>query len=50
MVGLERFSYADAAEALDVPVGTVMSRLSRTREDLRRTLDGENVSQIRRIK
>ena len=40
----------DAAEALDVPVGTVMSRLSRTRENLRRTLDGENVSQIRRIK
>ena len=50
LVGLEGFSYADAAEALDVPVGTVMSRLSRTREELRRTLDGENVSQIRRIK
>ncbi len=50
LVGLEGFSYADAAEALDVPVGTVMSRLSRTREDLRRTLDGENVSQFRRIK
>ncbi|MFT5182239.1 MAG: RNA polymerase sigma-70 factor (ECF subfamily) [Alphaproteobacteria bacterium] len=50
LVGLEGFSYAEAAEALDVPVGTVMSRLSRTREELRRTLDGENVSQIRRIK
>lgn len=50
LVGLEGFSYADVAAALDVPVGTVMSRLSHTREDLRRTLDGENVSQIRRIK
>lgn len=50
LVGLEGFSYADAAKALDVPVGTVMSRLSRTREELRRTLDGENVSQIRRVK
>lgn len=50
LVGLEGFSYADAAEAIGVPVGTVMSRLSRAREDLRRILDGENVAQIRRIK
>jgi len=50
LVGLEGFSYADAAETLNVPVGTVMSRLSRTREELRRTLDGDNVSQFRRLK
>jgi RNA polymerase sigma-70 factor (ECF subfamily) len=50
LIGLEGFSYADAAEVLGVPVGTVMSRLSRAREDLRRMLDGENISQIRRVK
>ena len=36
LVGLERFSYEDAAKILAVPVGTVRSRLSRGRESLRR--------------
>ncbi len=34
-------SYADAAEALRVPVGTVRSRLSRARAKLARLTDGE---------
>lgn len=50
LVGMEGLSYADAAQALDVPVGTIMSRLSRAREDLRRVIDGEAGAQIRRIK
>ncbi len=35
---LESFSYAQIAEALDIPAGTVMSRLSRGRDQLRRQL------------
>ena len=40
LVALESMSYAQAAKVLGVPIGTLMSRLARGREALRRMTDG----------
>jgi RNA polymerase sigma-70 factor (ECF subfamily) len=41
LVGLEEFTYAETSRIVGVPLGTIMSRLSRGRERLRNLLAGE---------
>ena len=38
LVDIGEFSYADAAQILDIPIGTVMSRLHRGRRILKKNL------------
>lgn len=44
LVTLEDMSYADVAKVLGIPVGTVMSRLSRARVRLQELMDGAAAS------
>ena len=49
LVALEEMSYADVATTLGIPVGTVMSRLSRGRERLRLIMAGQTASTKLRV-
>ena len=50
LVALEGMAYREVADVLDIPLGTVMSRLSRARQALRNYLDGEESPALRRVK
>lgn len=50
LVGLEEMSYRDVSDILGVPVGTVMSRLSRAREHMRQLLEERGAASLRRVK
>ena len=43
LVDLEGFSYCDVAEVLDIPIGTVMSRLHRARKNLLSKLESPDL-------
>ena len=52
LVAIEQLSYDETARALGVPIGTVMSRLSRARQRLRFELgdDAPATTRLTRVK
>jgi RNA polymerase sigma-70 factor (ECF subfamily) len=50
LVAVEGFSYAEAAEVLGVPIGTIMSRLSRARQTIGAPFSDHDTSSARSSK
>ncbi|MEN8130910.1 MAG: sigma-70 family RNA polymerase sigma factor [Pseudomonadota bacterium] len=55
LVDLMEFSYVEVAQALDIPIGTVMSRLCRARRNLKRRIEQQSLepidgTRLRRVK
>lgn len=50
LIAIENLSYREAARVLEVPEGTVVSRVSRARERLRLLSDNDPRASLRRVK
>lgn len=50
LISLEEVSYLQAAEIIGVPIGTIMSRLSRARSHLQNILEERGTTVLRRVK
>jgi RNA polymerase sigma-70 factor (ECF subfamily) len=50
LVTLEEMSYEMVARSLEIPIGTVMSRLSRAREKVRAMMLGQGAARLKVVK